>query len=192
MTTWFNSDLHLEHVLLAHLRGFADPAEHDEALAAQWCSQVSKRDKVWVLGDVHVGKMASALSKVAALPGEKHLVAGNHNMVFPAHRGAELRQRHYLGVFASVNLAARVKLDGRNALMHHMPYAGEGTRDMPDRFTQYRLRDEGLPLLHGHTHVPQRFSASPDGTPQMHVGWDAWGGLVPAEAVHDWLAQVAA
>lgn len=191
MTTWFTSDLHLEHALLAHLRGFTDPAQHDQSLADQWRSQVAKRDKVWVLGDVHVSKMAHALAAMADLPGDKHLVAGNHDAVLPANRGSELRQPTYLRAFNSISLTARIKMNGQGALMHHMPYAGEGERDMPDRFTQYRLRDEGIPLLHGHTHSPQRYSTSPLGTPQMHVGWDAWGALVPVEAVQEWLSDVA-
>ena len=44
-----------------------------------------------------------------------------------------------------------------------------------DPQTQWRLRDAGNPVLHGHTHSTEKVSFSACGTPQLHVGWDAWG-----------------
>ena len=37
------------------------------------------------------------------------------------------------------------------------------------------LRDAGNPVLHGHTRSTEKVSFSACGTPQLHVGWDAWG-----------------
>lgn len=187
MTTWFTSDLHLNHKLVAFLRGFDSPEDHDAALEQQWRSQVGKRDKVWVLGDVHVGRLPQSIATMASLPGTKHLIAGNHDAVFPMHRGAERMQRKYLEAFESVGSAGRTGLLGRRVLMHHMPYDSDNPK-YPDRFTQWRLRDEGHPLLHGHTHMTNRTSQSRLGTLQIHVGWDAWGGLVSDEQLLELLS----
>lgn len=55
-------------------------------------------------------------------------------------------------------------------VLSHFPYS----EDRLDRkFTV--PEDRGVPIVHGHTHDKDVFSLSPDGTPQVHVGVDAWG-----------------
>lgn len=51
---------------------------------------------------------------------------------------------------------------------------------------QYRLRDMGIPIVHGHVHAPYIVSYTQPGTLQVHVGLDAWN-LAPVreEAVVD-------
>jgi hypothetical protein len=39
---------------------------------------------------------------------------------------------------------------------------------------QFRLRDEGLPLLHGHVHEAFREARTPRGTRGINVGVDVW------------------
>ncbi len=63
-------------------------------------------------------------------------------------------------------------------LLSHFPYVGDRGQE---RYAQWRLKDEGLPLLHGHTHSAEEISYTPrinNGggwpTTQMHVGLDAW------------------
>ena len=58
--------------------------------------------------------------------------------------------------------------------MSHFPYDGDHVEG-GDRATQWRLHDEGVILLHGHTHSADRVSLSRAGTTQIHVGLDAWG-----------------
>ena len=86
-------------------------------------------------------------------------------------------------VFESVQDFARVKLAGRSVLLSHYPYSGSGSEGIDDetgqprsveRYTQYRLTDTGDPLLHGHTHGKETLHFSLAGTPQVHVGMDAW------------------
>ena len=50
------SDLHLSHKNMAIKRGFKDEAEHDNFIIEQWNKVVSKKDTVWILGDITMEK----------------------------------------------------------------------------------------------------------------------------------------
>jgi calcineurin-like phosphoesterase family protein len=74
------SDLHLGHDKILHfspMRGGKTTEEHDQWIISQWNSVITKRDTVWVLGDVAFS--LDALKKVALLKGNKNLVRGNHD-----------------------------------------------------------------------------------------------------------------
>jgi calcineurin-like phosphoesterase family protein len=165
---WFTSDLHLGHNYVAKLRGFTSTDEHDQAILDNWDRVVRPDDQVWVLGDLTMSNPAQALQELRGLPGRKHLIAGNHDACHPMHRSAHNRQRAYLATFESVQAFARRRILGREALLSHFPYSADHTTDA--RFMQYRLRDEGALLLHGHTHGPERRHGH-----EIHVGLDAWG-----------------
>lgn len=182
---WFTADLHVGHRLVAGHRGFTDDDTavasyyHDRTVADRWDAAVGHGDHVWVLGDLSAGGSAAqrrALDWVDARPGIKHLVSGNHDGVFPQHRDAHKHLPSYLDVFASVTHAARRRLTGTEVLLSHLPYAGD--RGV-DRYPQWRLKDLGVPLLHGHTHAAEKVSRTEAGTLQICVGLDAWG-LAPA------------
>ena len=75
------ADLHLGH---ANVIGFAgkhrpwkNVYEHDEALKNNWLCSVTKRDVVYVLGDVAFSE--KDLKDFGAWPGRKILVRGNHD-----------------------------------------------------------------------------------------------------------------
>lgn len=172
MGVWFTSDLHLGHRFVAATRGFDSVSEHDDAIRDGWASVVGKGDDVWVLGDLAVSAPESALATIASLPGRKHLIAGNHDRCHPMHRDAHNWQPRYLSAFASVQPFARRKIAGRDVLLSHFPYRSD--RDEV-RYLQYRLRDEGEWLLHGHLHSDN----SGEGR-EIHVGVDAWG-LAPVD-----------
>lgn len=170
-STWLTSDLHLGHELVATKRGFADSVEHDAALARRWDRQVQEGDEVWVLGDVAMNGWRDRLPWIGRRPGTKHLVLGNHDRAHPLHSRGHEHARDFLSVFHTVQTSARINLNGLTVLASHFPYSGDRGED---RFTQWRLRDEGRPLVHGHTHLPDRLTTSPSGTPQLHIGPDAW------------------
>jgi calcineurin-like phosphoesterase family protein len=187
---WFTSDLHLGHAKVAELRGFASTKEHDQALVDNWRSVVNPKadDQVWVLGDIATSSPGYALDVIHALPGTKHLILGNHDAAHPMHRNAHHKLRQYLWAFESVAMAARRRVEGEEVLLSHFPYR----RDRNEaRHNQWRLRDEGLPLLHGHTHGEERLTVDSGllgllgrKTTELHVGLDAWEmQLVPLEAV---------
>lgn len=186
--TWLTSDTHLGHEKVARIRGFATCDEHDRFIARAWDRRVSPDDTVWVLGDIALNGWRDRLSWFATRPGVKHLVLGNHDRAHPLNRNAQAHLRTYLEVFESVQLAARVRHQGRSLLLSHFPYDGEGeTRTgSTDRATQWRLPDEGELLLHGHVHDGVRQRPSNAGTPMIHVGLDAWG-LAPVR-LHEALA----
>lgn len=185
--TFFTADLHLGHRLVSGLRGYDDPAEHDAVIADHWKTAVGGDDIVWVLGDLAVVSsrrgIDELLAKVDALPGTKHLIAGNHDPVHPMHRDAHRWQRRYLEVFESVQAFSRrtigLSLPGEESaaqtvFLSHFPYMADHTEGA--RYLEYRLRDEGHWLLHGHTHSSERVTSPRE----IHVGLDAWD-LRPVE-----------
>lgn len=173
-TTYYWSDIHIRHALVAADRGFATTAEHDEALAEAWVETVTKRDSVWLLGDLASSNPAPALEWLAKLPGTKHLVAGNHDPVHPLHPDSHRFQRRYMDVFSSVQIAGQRRLGTNTVLLSHFPYSGDGL-DKDDRYNQWRLRDEGAWLLHGHVHKAWKVEGR-----QINVGVDHWDRPVPS------------
>lgn len=182
---YFTSDLHLFHDEVAFTRGFASVDAWHAHLGHHWWSTVRPKDQVWLLGDLtgggHVGE---ALEFIGGLPGEKHILWGDYDGGHPMHRDSHRKMGEYLSVFASAQVAAQRRIGGRPVLLSHFPYQGD-TAGHEDRHTQWRLRNEGLPLLHGHTHS-SLVRLNQDNV--IHVGWDAWGRLVPLPEVADLLA----
>ena len=196
-SVFFTSDTHFLHGMVAGLRGFTDPAEHDELIIERWNKTIRRDDLVWHLGDVGLGNETRILEMAARLNGRKQLITGNHDSCWPGNRGARSRQRRWFEVFESVQAFARIRIDGRPVLLSHFPYYGDHTA--LDRHSQYRLKDQGAWLLHGHTHSREKlgpfilpivtFDAEPvcQGR-QLHVGVDAWDLHPVSEA--DALAQI--
>lgn len=116
------ADLHLGHHLVAKLRGFDNVFAHDNAIVENWNRVVTKRDVVYVLGDVF------RLDRLPEMRGYKKLAMGNHDK-FPAARYAE----HFTKV------AACYEFDG--CILTHIPVH-------PNQFGRYRLNVHG----HMHAH----------------------------------------
>ena len=76
------SDLHLSHKNMAIKRGFKDEIEHDKFIIEQWNKVVSKKDTVWILGDITMEK-SSPYTLLDKLNGYKKVVLGNHDQ--PQH-----------------------------------------------------------------------------------------------------------
>jgi calcineurin-like phosphoesterase family protein len=203
MTAHFTSDLHLGHRLVAEKRGFATVEEHDATIAERWRERVRPSDVVYVLGDIAASAPFEALAILSELPGRKRLILGNHDRAHPMHRNAHRWHDVYTsplltpegivdGAFESIAQSARISVGGIRVLLSHFPY--ERDRDEP-RHMQWRLRDEGMPLLHGHTHGTERLTVTeiePEARTrvEVHVGLDAWGlAPVPMSAVYDLLPK---
>ena len=75
---FFIADLHLSHTNMALHRGFATVEEHDEHIIEKWNSVISKRDIVYILGDITMEKSAP-YHLLDRLNGTKHVVLGNHD-----------------------------------------------------------------------------------------------------------------
>lgn len=190
----FIADLHDGHEFVARLRGFETVAEQRAKQTEMWQALVHEGDTVYVLGDIAMNPFkAGTFAWLQSLPGTKHLIAGNHDEVHPAHsKSLKAQQKpEWRQTFATINPFARVKIDGHTVLLSHFPYEGEGGREnITERWPEYRLRDEGKLLIHGHTHEKITQGYSTKGTPQLHVGVDAWGmGLASEYIVTDWVRR---
>jgi calcineurin-like phosphoesterase family protein len=167
---FFASDHHFGHQKVAGIREFPTVPHHDLALIDRHNEVVRPDDVVYFLGDLSAGgTMATreALNKVRYMNGRKRLIAGNHDPVHPMNRDAHKWFPEYLEVFESVAPFGRASINGTKVLLSHFPY--EVDRDEP-RYLQYRLRDEGAILLHGHLHSIEKVTSPRE----IHVGLDAW------------------
>lgn len=167
-TTWFTSDLHIGHERVAQHRGFETTEAHDDHLAWEWDRRVTKRDLVYVLGDLCLSRPDEAIAWVADRPGTKVLIAGNHDACHPMHRGWRGNTKRYDSAFEVVATQAVVRVDRRRVMLSHFPYHKDHT-DVP-RYLEWRPVDTGLWLLHGHTHSSERWTSERE----IHVGVDAW------------------
>lgn len=141
---------------------------------------------VILLGDVALGNRGQGLDTLHRVKkkgglSRLSLVCGNHDDCWSGHLHGWKHQKKYLEVFDTVHDFLKMKAPKTNfrppreILLSHFPYTGDHTDH--DRYTQYRLPDEGNWLIHGHTHsdVPEierqinvAFGARPDGP----VSWD--------------------
>lgn len=200
---WYTSDLHIGHKLVSSHRGFdvpnpefseknpivpmyvTDTDAHDAHIAAEWDRLVGKDDQVFILGDMSINGSQHMLDWTAARPGRKHLIAGNHDPIHPGiDRRAGRLLPHWLLYFETIQPFGRRKLNGKSFAMSHFPYWPHD-RGEP-RYQQWRLPNDGLPLLHGHTHSDKVFEFENS----FHVGWDAHGTLVPQEQVQEWIESL--
>jgi len=79
---YFISDLHFGHRNILRFRKQFDSIEHhNDTIVENWNSVVTKRDKVFVLGDACFDE--ESLGIVNRLNGVKHLVMGNHEYISP-------------------------------------------------------------------------------------------------------------
>jgi calcineurin-like phosphoesterase family protein len=185
MTTYFTADPHFGHARLLELsaaRGaaFGSVEEMDRALVERWNETVGADDTVWVLGDFDMHGKDTSLGLVPRLAGTKILVSGNHDACWGGVRdGWRQRDRYLRAGFAAVLDFATLSLpprrrgaDATRVVLSHFPYAGDSQER--DRYAQFRLRDEGRPLLHGHVHESFRESQTKQGTWTINVGVDMW------------------
>lgn len=186
MTIFYTSDLHLSHEKVAATRGFADTVAHDMHVRTTWFKHVRPADEVWILGDLTGGgHLDYALAFISGLPGDKHLILGNHDQAHPMHHNGHRKLSRYLQVFRTVQLHGAHRIAGRTVLLSHFPYRGDSPGGGGvDRHVEWRLRDQGKPLLHGHTHSGL-VRLNPDNV--LHVGWDAWFRPVSQEEIADLL-----
>lgn len=188
METWFTSDTHFGHgnIIKYCDRPFADTNEMDEAIIANWNAVVGPADKVYHLGDIALGPIDKTLAKIARLNGHKIALLGNHDRPFMRAGKADEQMwwDRYNEVFQEVwhwdGDIITIGTDLEIVKLSHFPYTGDHTPT--DRHADARPHDIGTPLIHGHTHSTDRLTYSKKGTPQVHVGQDAWNYTPVSEA----------
>lgn len=179
MSNWLTSDLHLGHAKVAAARRFDTIDHHDRVILNTMSKLVGPGNDLWVLGDGALGK--NKAGRLRALPGalpdrRLHLVLGSHETIHPGNSTFADRTP-WLETFDSIDTFAWLRHNGIQVLLSHFPYDGDNEdsdEGVKDRFEQWRLRDRGQVLAHGHTHSHRAVTASYWGTPQIHGGLDAW------------------
>lgn len=190
---FFTSDTHFGHTNIIDFcdRPFINVDDMNTCIIESWNSTVGPDDTVYHLGDVALGDKSTWPDIFSKLNGTIHLVIGNHDAPFagnkPKYRDKYMHR--YTPYFATMFHYSWVTVAGRRVNLSHFPYDGDSHDN--DRYNNFRYPDEGIPLIHGHTHQPTIFSRSAKNTPQLHVGMDAWDFIpVSEEWVEDWLDSV--
>lgn len=173
---YFTADLHFGHDLVAGHRGYDEVGDHDEMIVQVLIDTLPGGSTLWILGDAmgwgsHRDHALALLQEVQShTSATMHLIPGNHDTCHPMHRNAQKEQQKYLHIFDSVQAFAKIRYNRQDVLLSHFPYAGDHTAE--ERFNQWRLRNYGQPLIHGHTHQTAPIDASRPH--QVCVSWDAW------------------
>lgn len=153
MTAFFTSDHHFGHANIIKYcnRPFESVPGMNEIMVFKWNKVVAPEDTVYYLGDFSMNKASMALY-LPRLNGTKHLIMGNHDACHPVHKAkGEAAKQFYLDSgFASISLEKELVIGGMIVLLHHLPYTGDHT--IKERYTEFRPKDTGKWLLHGHVH----------------------------------------
>jgi calcineurin-like phosphoesterase family protein len=144
---YFSSDTHFgdSRVLRIDRRPFANMAEHDEALIAQWNAVVAAEDEVWHLGDFASLRAGPAAALLARLNGQKHLIIGNNDPDDTVTALGWASTQHY----------KEMVLEGHMLILCHYPFR-----------TWNQMGKKSI-NLHGHSHgrlktMPRQFDVGVD------------------------------
>jgi len=161
--TFFTADTHFGHynpktgtgILKWTKRPFDTIEEHDTTLTENWNNTVSRKDKIYILGDFAWRDHMRYLSR---LNGKKILILGNHD---------KMSQECY-NQFTEVHPMLDLKINGKRIFLCHYPmwsWAGS-----------CHCFKEGSPYL-GHLfgHVHGRSCDIEKSRLAFDVGVDAWG-----------------
>lgn len=178
---WFSSDLHFGHKNILRYcpnRAVASVDEMNARIVKNFHAVMAPDDILVLLGDVALGDRTESLKYVGALPGaQKILRIGNHDAVFAAEKPA--RQERFMPLYEEQfdlvvpnGTTFYVNVGPYVVKTSHFPYDGDSHDG--DRYDEYREEDDGMIILHGHTHSTEKISRSKKGSLQIHVGVDAW------------------
>ena len=146
---YFFSDTHFGHNNVAKWRGFNSSEEHDALIIENWNKIITKKDVVYVLGDITMEKGNYEVLK--ELKGVINVVLGNHDKVIR-------NSREIQSEFESVQEYKVVRFNKEKFILCHFP------------FRQWDSMHHGSIHLYGHCH------GNIEGTPHgrsMDVGIDA-------------------
>ena len=127
MAVYIVSDPHFSHEnMIKRYRGFEDIKLHDDMIIKNWNNTVSKRDKVFLLGDLSMQKNVSNI--LVKLNGQITIVGGNHDK--PNH------------------LKKYLELSNVQAIVGIVKYKGYWLTHAPIHSIELR----GCKNIHGHIH----------------------------------------
>ena len=165
--TFVTSDEHYVHKAINHLaeRPFSTTDECVAEMIRRHNKRVDPDATTFHLGDFWFGDRTDGRMRevIDSLNGKHVIVFGNHDRGSVTATNGWMHQREYLdaGFEAAVDVAtltlpevSKKKVPGgaqaRKVLMSHFPYHADHMDR--SRYNQFRLRDEGMWLLHGHVH----------------------------------------
>ena len=155
---WFVSDTHFSHKNILKFcpstRQGKDYEDHDEILIRNWQQQVQPQDRVYMLGDIFFCDAVRARSIMRRLPGQKHLVYGNHDKVIQSNK--DLRD-----MFESVADYKELTIDGQHVVLFHFPQM------------EWNRMHRGAFCLFGHVHGSLDNHSMVTSARTMDVGVDA-------------------
>jgi calcineurin-like phosphoesterase family protein len=133
---------------------------HDNTIIEGWNDVITKKDNVWILGDLAWKKHTEFILR---LNGKKRLIRGNHDKMhqdaykmFTQIEGAHYRYSYY------------TKIHGQMVMLSHCPYQ------------TWFSSCHGSWHLHGHCHG--RLKEVP-GMLAIDCGWDVWRGPIPWDII---------
>jgi len=121
MNTFFTADLHLSHdAILKHCNRPWSIEEHNDALIARWNAIVSKRDTVYVLGDMMmVRAQPDGTPRMKIYRRLRHRLNGSIILIKGNH---DAGSSEYYDCFTKVyDFGAEVKIDGEKIVLCHYP-----------------------------------------------------------------------
>ena len=178
---FFTSDTHIGHTNILTLgdgRPFRDLAHMHSVLLKNAWETVGPEDELYHLGDAALGTFEDSLKVLAAFPGKKYLVPGNHDKIFPrlntATRIERFKPMYEDAGYEVLDLHPTITFDVDGKLIEvrlsHVPYSPERYSGRSDKLAFARPEDDGKWLIHGHTHSKDKISEHPR---EIHVGVDA-------------------
>jgi len=134
---FITSDNHFSHKRISEFcpvtRPDKDWQRMDQMMIQQWQNQVQQNDIVYMLGDCFWSNADGAQKIMSRLPGQKHLIYGNHDKVIKSN--SVLR-----GMFASVQDYKEIKFEGNRCVLFHFP------------IQEWHKIEKGAVHFHGHIH----------------------------------------
>ncbi len=162
---WFTSDQHFGHANIIAYSGrpFSDTEEMTREIVARHNAVVGETDEVWHLGDFSLNEKLVP-EVLPQLRGRHFLIAGNHDRCHPCHKKSEAAKLRYLR-YGFERVASEIHMGPW--LLSHLPYVGDSASE--PRYPEWRPKDNGKWLLHGHVHEMWKTRDR-----MINVGVDKW------------------
>ena len=137
----------------------------NEAMIEKWNEKVSPEDIVYHLGDFSMS-LNAVHDYGPRLNGEKHIICGNHDIIFPGKKSKAKYARNwdrYTKVYTDAgfiieNTQVNLNYGGRKFNLCHFPYT-----NLDPRWTDYLpIFHKDTWYLHGHSHSPPEFRLKRD------------------------------
>lgn len=198
MTIHFSSDHHILHENILNLgegRAFYNMEHMLATIRDNWFKTVADGDIIYLLGDIAMGDFLKSIKFFEDLPGDKFFVPGNHDKNFSQNSKSHIER--FTPLYEEVGftilpentyIMVPVSWGEQKVLLSHFPYSEDYLIGRRDKYSKNRPINEGLPLVHGHSHSRERFSDNPL---EFHIGVDANNFTpVPLDEIIVWLEKL--